>query len=121
MTTTPPTGWTAGQKVFLPAYRSYWGGNPGQAKTIDRVTPSGRAVIGATQYAPDGRPVGDRRGERIEPFTEAHAAAILLWDRQILAERLADKIKWRTLDAAQLDIALPALQALIETLEGTAQ
>lgn len=112
MTTDKPTGWTAGQKVFQPAYRSYWGGSPGQALTIDRVTPSGRAVIGSAQFAPDGRPVGDRRGEPIEPFTEKHAAAIRLWERQSLADRLADKIKWRTLDADQLDIALPALQAL---------
>lgn len=112
MTTTPPTGWTAGQKVFQRAHRAYWGGNPGRALTIERVTPSGRAVINGVQYALDGRAVGDRRAERIEPFTESHAAAILLWERQSLADRLADKIKWRTLDAAQLDIALPALQAL---------
>jgi hypothetical protein len=106
-----PTGWVAGQKVFEPASRG-WSGYPGRALTIDRVTPSGRAVIGATQYNQDGRQIGSRYAARIVPFTEEHAAELALWGRRREADRLAEGIKWRSLSDEQLDIALPALRAL---------
>lgn len=108
--------WTPGQKVFEPS--SGWGGCPGQALTIDRVTPSGRAVIGSRQYDPDGWPRGSRRAASIVPFTAEHQEAIDLWELQREADRLADKIKWRTLDRAALEIALPALRALNEEPKG---
>lgn len=111
--------WTPGQKVFEPSSRSHWGGSPGRALTIDRVTPSGRAVIGARQYDPDGWPRGnDGRGGSIVPFTPEHQEAIDLWKLRLEADQLAENIRWRTLDRAALEIALPALRALNEEPKG---
>lgn len=112
--------WTVGQKVFEAAPRSHWGGFPGRALTIDRVTPSGRAVIGLAQYDPSGRQIGARgyNSNHIVPFTDEHEAEIVLFRRRMLAQDLADKIKWRALDAEQLDIAIPALEALWPAKEG---
>lgn len=112
--------WKAGQKVFERAVHSGWGGYPGRSLTIDRVTPSGRAVIGSTQYDATGRQLGTSRynGSAIVPFTDKHEAEIILYRRRALADDLAGKIKWRTLDAEQLDIAIPALEALWPAKEG---
>jgi len=104
--------WTAGQVVFEP--QRGWSQCPGRKRTVDRVTPTGRAVIGLAQYNKGGRMIGNRYGARIVPFTDEHAAALDRWRRLGEAAELADTINWRSLTDAQLDIALPALRALQE-------
>lgn len=102
--------WKAGQAVWE-ASRG-WGAFPGRKLTIDRVTPSGRAVIGSTQYDPDGTPRGDRYSNRIVPFTDEHQAELDLFKLRTEARDLADKIKWADLEADDLKRALPILQAI---------
>ena len=102
--------WAPGQRVFEPGRG--WSGRPGRILTIDRVTPSGRAVIGPYQYDPGGRKLGERYGDRIVPLTDEHLSDIALWERQREARSLAEKIKWGSLDDEELNLALPALRAL---------
>jgi hypothetical protein len=102
--------WTAGQVVFEPTLG--WHRSPGRKRTVDRVTPTGRAVIESDQYHKDGRAVGGYG--HIVPFTDEHAAALALWERRLEAAEMADNIKWRSLTDDQLDIVLPALRALQE-------
>lgn len=109
--------WTAGQKVFEPS-RSGWGGFPGRAFTIDRVTPSGRAVVGSTQYDREGRALGSRSASGIVPFTEEHQAELDLFARRREASDLANKIKWRTLEPEQSGHRTPCPARLDERARG---
>jgi hypothetical protein len=51
--------WEAGQRAFF----------NGEIVTIERVTPSGRAVAGGQFFDPDGRQRGDRYGEPLMILT----------------------------------------------------
>lgn len=106
--------WAPGQVVFEP--NNGWGGSPGDKRVIDRVTPSGRAVIGASSYDKKGRVIGGSgyRRCRIEPFTEEHAAEIALWGRRVSAGKIIESIKWRDLTPLQLDALEPALTLFAE-------
>lgn len=53
-----------------------WGGRLGQLATVERVTPSGRAVVGSYQYLPDGRCVGYRWRLRIATPEDIEADAL---------------------------------------------
>lgn len=63
--------WKAGQAVEIGGRY----GSPAYKAIIERVTPSGRAVIGGSQFAPDGTEIGGGekwRRTRIEPWTDKH-------------------------------------------------
>ena len=67
--------WTAGQKVAL--FGGY-GAQVARLMRVDRVTPSGRAVINRTQYNTEGYEIGVGRysRQRIVPWTDEHAVRL---------------------------------------------
>jgi len=102
--------WTAGQEVFLPAYRG-WAGNPGRILVIDRVTPSGRAVIGSTTFDKSGREIGGTRYHRdyIIPATDQHRTDINNYARKQALLSAVETIKWRELTPEQVEELAPVL------------
>jgi hypothetical protein len=106
--------WKPGQEVFEPARG--WNGFPGHKKVIERVTPSGRAVVGSYQYDKSGYAIGGRGrhgGPSIMPFTPEHAQELTDWNQKRALLDAVDKIKWRDLTPEQVTAALPVIQSLV--------
>lgn len=103
-TETPP--WEAGQEVIL----------EGRLAKIERITPSGRAVIGKAQFGKDGFQIGERsswRTPRIEvPTPETRAKAIREGVRAVCIDRLEHvlgQVRMRTLDTDTMRAIIKAL------------
>lgn len=107
-------GWFVGQRVWIEARG--WSSLPGRTVTVDRVTPSGRAVVGLSQYDRDGYQIGGSTGrygrERIEPLTDDHLARLEEWKKQQEVAALADGVRWKDLTGRDLQVALELLRAL---------
>lgn len=106
--------WEAGQKVFSPS--TGWSDSPGAVVTIERVTPSGRAVIGGASYDKSGRMVGGGKWcvGRIEPVTEDHYLRIKQWNKKYKVMQLFGRVKARNLTDKQVDILLPILESIVD-------
>ncbi|MCC4295814.1 hypothetical protein [Brevundimonas aurantiaca] len=101
--------WKVGQEVFVP-YRG-WGGNPGMVRTIDRVTPSGRAVVGHSTYDKTGREIGGGHYRGcILPATDDHRADIARFERKSAFLRMVETIKWSALTPEQIEELAPILR-----------
>lgn len=105
--------WKAGQIVFAPS--TGWGLSPGSRVKIDRVTPSGRAVIGSQTYDKRGSMIGGGKWcvSRIEPLTPEHEQAMADWKQKRTLLAAVEKIKWRELTPDEVAKALPLIQSLV--------
>lgn len=80
--------WQVGQRVVV-EFTSIIGGRQWSIQTIERVTPSGRAVVGPAQYLPDGRLVGGSSGYRIRLATPEDEAGL---ERRQLQIKVAQRV-----------------------------
>lgn len=113
-----PYTWAVGQEVALTlgSLRTY-------ARTVDRVTPSGRAVVGSDQFMPSGLQHGGRW--RIRPMDSDARAQIIKQERvkdlQAAVESVNVHVRARMLAdyPGVCDQVTELLQQAVQLAEGT--